>query len=110
MRVNIPYTNQEYADLAVYCNENNCHIVNNGEYLESVPNDPYIPTNDEISKLREQAYVNEIDILHAQKFRRTILGTWTEQDELEYREKVIFLSEEIAERYPYRDEEESSSD
>ena len=31
-------TNQKYAELAIYCNQNNCHIEDKGKYLTSVKN------------------------------------------------------------------------
>jgi hypothetical protein len=65
---------------------------------------PYVPTVDDIKALREQAYIQEIDTLHAQRQRKTILGTWTEEDEANYIAEVKRLSEDIANRYPYRDE------
>lgn len=61
-------------------------------------------TREEISALREQAYIREVDVLHAQKMRKTILGTWTEEDEANYIAEVKRLSEEIANRYPYPEE------
>ena len=63
------------------------------------------PTKEEISALREQAYIKEVDILHAQRQRKTILGTWTEQDEANYIAEVKQLSEDIANRYPYQNVE-----
>lgn len=63
------------------------------------------PTHEEIAKLREQAYVLEIDPLHAQRQRKTILGTWTEEDEATYLAEVKARSEDIANRYPYPTEE-----
>lgn len=36
MKLNKPYTNKEYADLAVYCNRNGMIIEDKGNYLESV--------------------------------------------------------------------------
>lgn len=65
-----------------------------------VPEKP-APTKEEQQEKRHYAYVKEVDGLHAQKMRHEILGDWTEEDEAEYCEKVIRLSEEIAERYPY---------
>ena len=63
MKLNKPYTNKEYADLAVFCNENNCHIEDKGEYLEAVENEPYIPTEEEkatnVRKQRDQ-YIDDI--------------------------------------------------
>ena len=38
MKLKKPYTNSQYADLACYCNENDCHIEDMGDYLESVKN------------------------------------------------------------------------
>ena len=62
-------------------------------------------TKEEISALREQAYIKEVDILHSQKMRKTILGTWTEEDEANYIAEVKQLSEDIANRYPYHNVE-----
>lgn len=62
-------------------------------------------TREEISTLREHAYIREIDVLHAQKDRKTILGTWTEEDEANYIAEVKRRSEDIANRYPYPTEE-----
>lgn len=74
-------------------------------YLKGYAPEKPAPTREEISSLREQAYIKEVDILHAQKSRKTILGTWTEQDEANYIAQVKQLSEDIANRYPYPDEE-----
>ena len=63
------------------------------------------PTKEEISALREQAYIKEVDTLHAQRQRKTIIGTWTDEDEENYIAEVKRLSEDIANRYPYPDEE-----
>ena len=38
------YTSKEYADTAVFCNNNNAHIEDKGEYYEVVENAPYVPT------------------------------------------------------------------
>lgn len=63
--------------------------------------EPPAPTKEEQEKARANAYASEIDPLHARKARKTILGEWTEEDEVEYVAKVKELSAEIAERYPY---------
>jgi len=47
MRLNKPYTNKEYADFASYCNNNECEIIDKGEYFEAVVSEPYIPTDEE---------------------------------------------------------------
>lgn len=38
------FTNKQYADCAVFCNHNNAHIEDKGEYYEVVANEPHIPT------------------------------------------------------------------
>ena len=63
MIVNKPYTNKEYADLAVYCNENDCHIEDKGDYLESVKNEQKPLTNEDIRKKRQERYEAESDPL-----------------------------------------------
>lgn len=46
------FTNKEYADTAVWCNANNAHLEDKGEYFEVVENAPYIPTvQDQINTL-----------------------------------------------------------
>lgn len=37
MKIAKPYTDQEYAQLAVYCNKNQCRIQDAGDFLEAVP-------------------------------------------------------------------------
>lgn len=78
---------------------------NGSWYVQGYAPEKPAPTKEEISALREQAYIKEVDILHAQKMRKTILGTWTEEDEANYIAEVKRLSEDIANRYPYGEEE-----
>ena len=53
MRLDKPYSQKQYAGLAVFCNANNCHVEDKGEYLESVENPPYVPTvEDNIASLK----------------------------------------------------------
>lgn len=88
---------------AVWCNANNAYIEVIGDHryeIKAVPPAP-APTKEEQEQARANAYASEIDPLHARKARKTILGEWTEEDEVEYEEKVKTLSAEIAERYPY---------
>ena len=75
----------------------------NAEYLlkYEIP----APTKEEQQAKREAAYEVEVDKLHAQKMRHQVLGDWTEENEAEYEANVIRLSQEIAERYPYPEEE-----
>lgn len=105
-------------EAATWCDNNNAMIEEKHEeqeteqgssdvrYYEIVERpEPLPPTHDEISQLREQAYVSKVDVLHAQKMRHQVLGDWTEEDEAEYEANVIRLSQEIAERYPYSEQE-----
>ena len=73
-------------------------------YLAGYAPEKPAPTREEISALREQAYIKEVDVLHAQKMRKTILRTWTEEDEANYISEVKCRSEDIANRYPYSEE------
>ena len=94
-------TNAQYADLAVYCNQNNCHIEDKGDYLESVENEPYVPTDEEQRQNRERAYAQEVDCItaHIQRLRDETPVPEGEIAELiaERDAKV----EEIRQRYPY---------
>lgn len=108
MKIYKPYTRKQYADLASFCNRNGMIIEDKGDYLESVLPPIHIPTNEEQRQARADAYLQEIDPLHSQKQRRTILGTWTEEDEAEYVEKIKTLSEDINNRFPYMENEEQT--
>ena len=89
-------------EAAIWCNQNNA-------YIEKIGNHKYeikevvvpAPTKEEQEQARANAYASEIDPLHARKFRKSILGEWTEEDEAEYVAKVKELSAEIVARYPY---------
>ena len=45
MKLYKPYTNKDYADLAVYCNRNGMMIEDKGDYLEAV--NPPEPTDEQ---------------------------------------------------------------
>ena len=59
------------------------------------------PTNEDIKLRRANLYAELVDPLHAEKQRKTVLGTWTETDESEYVEQVKALSAKIQEENPY---------
>ena len=72
MKLNKPYTNKEYADLAVYCNENGKVIEDKGDYLEAV--NPPEPSDEEreaqVRSVRDkymQTTQNRIDRYRNQK-------------------------------------------
>lgn len=68
MRLKKPYTNKDYADLAVYCNENGLVIEDKGDCLESV--EPVYPAstieekNEQIRQQRQSRFVLESDPLY----------------------------------------------
>ena len=53
MIVKKPYTNKEYADLAVYCNENGLIIEDKGDFLEAV-NPPEKKTDEKAAEARAE--------------------------------------------------------
>lgn len=61
------YTSKEYADTAVFCNANNAHLEDKGEYYEVVANVPYAPT------IQEQIIALENSIT-ARNIRAAIQG------------------------------------
>lgn len=111
MIVKKPCTNIEYANLAVYCNENNCHIEDRGMYYESVENaPPPPPTYDEVSEMRKQYRREHIDDKTAERSRKIANGSWTEQDEQDYLALDAEVTAWIEENLPYpvgEDTEES---
>lgn len=105
MIINKPYTDEQYADLAIYCNENNCHIVDQGEYLESVENAPFIPTYEYIRQQRQEYRRINIDDRTAERSRKIANGSWTDADEEDYLELDREVTDWIEENLPYPDEE-----
>ena len=62
MKLNKPYTNAQYADLAVYCNKNGLIIEDKGDYLEAVnPPEPGIEEKKaQVRSVRNQ-YLEQTD-------------------------------------------------
>ena len=62
MKLNKPYTNKDYADLAVYCNKNGKVIEDKGDYLEAVnPPEPSIEDKQvQVRAVRNQ-YLEQTD-------------------------------------------------
>ena len=61
------YTNKEYMETAVWCNNNNAHIEDKGDYYEVVANKPYEPT------IQEQIEILE-NTITARNIRSAIQG------------------------------------
>lgn len=99
-------TNKTYADLAVYCNQNDCHIEDKGDYLESVPNEHPAPTEEEQRQKREVAYTQEVDPItcHIQRLADEEQTPEIEQEIAELKQERSDKVEEIKKRYPYPEE------
>lgn len=83
-------------------------IVFNGtewEYKEIEKPEPYEPTveeqNEQIRLIRAGLYSQLIDPLHAERQRKVVIGTWTDEMESEYIAKVKELTEQIQNENPY---------
>lgn len=95
-------------DCAIWCNKNHAYIekiADNRYEIKEVPA-PLPPTNEEQRQNRANAYAQEIDPLHSQRIRHTVLGDWTEEDETNYVAEVKRLSEDINSRFPYMENKE----
>lgn len=58
---------KDYANTAVWCNHNNAHIEDKGEYYEVVENTPHVPT------IQEQIVALE-NMITARNIREAFLG------------------------------------
>ena len=105
MIVNKPYTGKEYADLAVYCNNNNCHIEDKGDYLESVPNpEPTIEEqNEQIRLQRQQRYEAESDPIRMDYDEALARG---EESAEQLKQDWLASKDKIREELPYIEGEE----
>jgi len=90
--------------LAVYCNNNDCHIEDKGNYLESVPNEHPDPTFNEIDQARIEYRKTHIDDKTIARMRKMANGTWTDEDEQEYLALDAEVTAWIEENLPYPDE------
>ena len=55
------FENKEYADIAVWCNANNCTIEDKGDHYEVVEVQAYIPTETELQQQLKQAVQTYMD-------------------------------------------------
>jgi hypothetical protein len=93
-------TKENYTQGAIWCNKNNATI-NEDWVIVEIP--VHIPTNEEISKMRQSAYAERTDPLTLRKLRKLALGEWTEKDEAQYVSEIQAISKEIEEEYPYKE-------
>lgn len=74
-------------------------------YFQIVEKTIYTPTNEDISQMRQNAYVERTDPLTLRKMRKQALNEWTSEDEKEYVAQIKAISEQIASEFPYNSEE-----
>lgn len=71
MKIRKNCTNKEYADLAVYCNQNDCHIEQKGNFFESVQNENKELSYSEKRALEYPSIQDQLDILYWDKVNGT---------------------------------------
>lgn len=86
-------------DVQDYVIEKTDRPIDNCEYADTP--EYFTKKNEQISEVRASLYAQLIDPLHAQKQRKVVLGTWTDEDEVEYVAKVKELTEQIQMENPY---------
>lgn len=105
MRLDKPYTNKQYADLAVYCNTNNCHIEDKGSYLEAVENVVPVLTKEQVEQARADLYRLQVDPMMSEYNRKKTFNLFEEGEEAELLAKIEAKVAEIKENNPYPVEE-----
>lgn len=110
MRLDKPYTNKQYAELAIYCNQNNCHIEDKGDYIESVENVAPVLTKEEIEQARADLYRLQVDPMMSEYTRKKTFNLFDEGEEEKLLADINAKVEEIKQMYPYPVEESNSSD
>lgn len=101
-------TKEEHVKFAIWANANGGKFYSepngDGTYTvrEVVVVEPTIEEkNETIRQTRASLYAQQVDPLHAEKQRKVVLGTWTEEMEAEYVAKVKELTEQIQTENPY---------
>ena len=104
MKLNKPYTNKEYADLAVYCNENGKVIEDKGNYLEAVkPNAPTVAEkNEQIRQQRQSRFSAEADPLKLDYDEAVARGNTEEAEAI--KAEWLAKKDEIRADLPYIEE------
>lgn len=105
MRLDKSYTNQTYAELAVYCNANNCHIEDKGDYLDAVENVAPILTKEQIEQARADLYRSEVDPLMSEYNRKKLFNLFKDGEEDVLLKAIEDKVAEIKENNSYSEEE-----
>lgn len=87
MKLNKPYSNKQYADLAVYCNRNGLIIEDKGDYLEAVnPPEKTIEQREAEVRAVRNGYLYNTD-----KYIAVTDFPITEEEKAQYREYRQYL-------------------
>lgn len=105
LKTELDENQEEYSEVAQWCNENEYHIEDDGTYYKTVKNpEPLPPTHEEIRQMRIEYRRTHIDDQTAERSRKQANGTWTEEDEAAYLALDAEVTAWIEENLPYPDE------
>lgn len=97
---------EEYSEVAAWCNANGYHIEDDGTYYKVVENpEPLPPTYEEVRQMRIQYRREHIDDQTAERSRKQANNTWTADDEAEYLALDAEVTAYIESNFPYPVEE-----
>ena len=99
-----PYTNQQYADLAIFANDNKLVIVDKGDYLETEQDVPEPLSNDMIKMNRASAYTKEVDPLMNEYLRKKTFNLFKDNEEEELLKLIELKVNRIKAINPYNEE------
>lgn len=100
------FDQKEYSKVVSWCNSNGEYTIEDvGDYFRVAKIEPYQPTNDDISQMRQLAYIQRTDSLTLRKLRKEALGEWTEEEEQGYVLAIKKITSEIKNEFPYNSEE-----
>ena len=110
MELGTIFTLKEYGEAYIFVEENGYTIEEiepkgNERQYKIVEIPKYEPTNEDISKMRESAYIERTDPLTLRKLRKQALNKWTEEDEAQYIVQITEISKQIEQEFPYIEEE-----
>lgn len=95
---------EEYSEVADWCNENGYTIEDDGVYYKVVKlPEPTPPTDEQIKQMRINYRREHIDDQTAERSRKMANGTWTEEDEQKYLALDAEVTAYIEEHYPYNE-------
>lgn len=95
---------EEYSEVAAWCNVNGYHIEDDGTYYKVVENpEPTPPTDEEIKQMRIRYRREHIDDQTAERSRKQANNTWNVDDEADYLALDAEVTAYIEEHYPYNE-------